>query len=41
MPDDTVGMGVFFEQFEGDLSEDFQQFIQESLEPPADPLERS
>ncbi len=41
MPDDTVGMGVFFEQFEGDLGENFQQFIQECLEPAPDPLEPS
>jgi len=38
MPDDTIGMGVFFERFEGDLGEEFHQFIQECLEPAPDPL---
>jgi hypothetical protein len=41
MPDRTVGIGVHFEQFEGNLGEYFQKFIQECLEPAPDAPARS
>jgi hypothetical protein len=35
LPDRTISMGLQFEQFDGEVKEYFQKFIEESLEPPS------